>query len=354
MLMSRIVAVFIVIAAALWIGSGFLGHAEQSPEEPAPAEQAAVPFRVAVLGVTPQMHARTITLSGRTEADDRASAVARTAGTIETLSIDRGSRVEAGDVIAVLSDEARRAQVQQAQALVAQRRTDLEAKTRLIERGVIPANQKSELEANLRSAEAGLAQAQAELERGEVKAPIAGIVSSVEVTTGRAVQAGAVIAEIVDLDPMLAVVEAAERQLGGIEEGRDAQVRLVTGKTVTGRVRFVSPTASEGTRTYRVDLEIANPDGSVSDGVTAEVDLELTPERAIRVPRSALTFDAGGALIVRAVDADNKVVTVPVGIVEDGTEEIWLSGPEKPLRVIVQGQDFVNEGEPVEPVPAST
>src|SRR5690606_25190829 len=98
---------------------------------------------------------------------------------------------------------------------------------------------------------------------GEVKAPIAGIVSAVPVTAGRAVQVGQEIAEIVDLDPMLAVVEVAERQLAGIEAGRDARVRLVTGETVTGRVRFVSPTASEGTRTYRVDVEIANADGTI-------------------------------------------------------------------------------------------
>lgn len=352
--MSRIMAVVILIAAFLWIGSGFLGEAEEVlPQQVANTEAPAAPFRVAVLGVAPEMHARTITLSGRTEADDRASAVARTAGIIDTLSVGRGSRVEAGEVVAILSDEARLAQVAQAEALVAQRQTDLDAQTRLIERGVVPANQKAELEANLRAAQAALAQAEAELERGEVKAPIAGIVSSVPVTAGRAVQAGAEIAEIVDLDPMLAVVEVAERQLGGIEEGSDARVRLVTGETVTGRVRFVSPTASDGTRTYRVDVEIANADGTISDGVTAEVDLDLAPRRAIKVPRSALTFDAEGSLIVRAVDEDGKVVSVPVAIVDDGGEEIWLSGPDTPLRVIVQGQDFVKEGEPVEAVPAS-
>lgn len=352
MMFSRILAFLVVAAATLWIGSGVLGRTEDPAEIAAESAPAAEPlFRVAVIEARVEDHARSIALSGRTEADDRASAVARTTGSIIELRVRRGDVVAEGDVVALLSDEAREAQVAQAQALVDQRRTDLEAKLTLIERGVTPANERDLLEANLRAAEAALAQAEAELERGTIRAPIGGVVSNVPVSAGQALQPNATVAEIVSLDPMLAVAELAERQLAGIEVGDRATVRLVTGQTAEGTLRFVSPTASEGTRTYRIDVELDNSGGTIPDGVTAEVEIELAPAPAMRVARSALTFSSEGRLGVKTVGADGVVATVPVAIVEDAPREIWVAGPDDGARIVVQGQDFVKDGQKVEAVP---
>ena len=54
-------------------------------------------------------------LSGRTEADERVTVTARTGGVLTELRVRRGTRVKKGDIIAVLSDDARKAQVAQAQ-----------------------------------------------------------------------------------------------------------------------------------------------------------------------------------------------------------------------------------------------
>jgi len=354
MMYSRIFAVVILIAATLWIGSGVFGRTEEPAEAKATAEQAPEPlFRVAVIEATAEEHASGLVLSGRTEADDRASAMTRTIGSIVELKVERGDVVEQGDIIATLSDEARGAAVAEAEALVDQRRTDLEAKLTLIERGVLPANQKNQLEAELRAAEAALAQAIAENDRGVVRAPISGVVSNVPMTTGQAMDANAMVAEIIALDPMLAVAEVAERQLGDIRAGEPAEVRLVTGQTATGVVRYVSPTASEGTRTYRVEVELDNSDLTIPDGVTAEIEFRLAPAMAMRVPRSALTFSTEGELSVRTVDADGVVGTAPVTIVEDSRDEVWISGPSNGALIVVQGQDFVKDGQKVEPVAAN-
>jgi len=355
MMLSRIVAFVIVVAATLWIGSGVLGRTEEPATANAEAAQAPRPlFRVAVIEAKVESHIGNLVLSGRTEADDRARAVTRTQGTIVELKVRRGDSVAEGDIVATLSDEAREAQVAQAEAQVEQRRTDLEAKTKLIERGVIAANEKKQLETDLRAAEASLALARAEYERGLVLAPISGVVSNVPVSAGQALEAGALVADIIALDPMLAVAGVAERQLGDIKVGSAATVRLVTGQTETGTVRFVSPTASEGTRTYRIEVELSNADHAISDGVTADVAFRLAPADAVRVPRSALTFSAAGELSVGTVTADGAVASVPVAIVEDTGVDVWVSGPKDGARVIVQGQDFVKDGQTVEAVDANS
>jgi multidrug efflux system membrane fusion protein len=329
-----------------------LGRTEEPAEATAPAEtpETRPLFQVAVLDAEVESHVGNLVLSGRTEADDRGSAVTRTSGTLVEINVRRGDEVAEGDVIATLSDEAREAQVAQALALVEQRRTDLEAKSRLIERGIMAANDKMQLQAELRAAEAALALAEAEHKRRLVKAPISGVVSNVPVSAGQALDTGSVVAEIIALDPMLAVAEVAERQLGDIRAGSTATVHLITGRGETGVVRFISPTASQGTRTYRVEVELDNKDRSIPDGVTAEVEFELAPTDAIRLPRSALTFSTAGELSVRTVSSEGMVASVPVTIIEDAREEVWVAGPSDGARVIVQGQDFVKDGQKVDPV----
>src|SRR5262249_5630052 len=298
---------------------------------------------------------RKLVISGRTEADKRVTVAARTGGVLTELRVKRGTHVNEGDVIAVLSDDARTAQVEQAKALVVQRQTELDAKRRLIATGAMPKLDLVNLEAQLEAAKAALATAEAEKERGVIRAPWAGVISDLKVDVGQAAFSfmGSELLTLISLDPMLAVVEVAERKLGGLKVGEMADVRLVSGQTARGKIRFVAKTASQTTRTYRVEVEMANPDRAMPDGITAEVTLPQAPVPATRVPRSALTISSAGDIGVRTVDEGNLVVFVPVQVVEDEQTFMWVAGIPDGARVIVQGQDFVREGQTVEPVPAS-
>ncbi len=352
---SRIAAIGLVAAAGLWMFSGYLiPHESESAAAVRPSEVKAKPFRVGVIESRLVPHSRKLVLSGRTESDRKVMATSRAAGVITELNVRRGSIVKAGDVIAVLSDEAREAQVQQARALATQRKTEIDAKRRLIESGALPKLELVNLESQQKAAEAALAAAEAERERGIVRAPWAGVVSDVLVEVGQATfaMAGREIAQIVALDPMLAVVEAPERKLAGIKVGDTADIRLVTGETVTGRIRYVAKSASPTTRTYRIEVEVENTSGKIPDGITAEVAIRMESAPATRVPRSALVFSASGELGVRVVDADDKVAFVPVTIAEDGPSFMWVGGVTVGARIIVQGQDFVREGLRVEAVAA--
>jgi multidrug efflux system membrane fusion protein len=355
---SRITAVGLVAAAALWIASGhFLPHetAESRAAIRASDNDVKKLFRVAVADTHVVPHSRKLVLSGRTEADKRVTVTARTGGVLTELRVKRGSVVKTGDVLAVLSDDARAAQVDQARSRFVQRKTELEAKMKLVNTGAIPRLEGVNLEAQLKAAEAALAAAEAELDRGIVRAPWPGVVSDVAVEVGKAAFSfmGADLLTIVALDPMLAVVEVAERKLGGIKQGDTAQVRLVTGETASGRIRFVSKTASQTTRTYRVEIELPNADGAIPDGITAEVSMPLAPVQAARVPRSALTFSSAGEIGVRTVNGEGVVQFVPVKIFEDEQTFMWVGGLADGARVIVQGQDFVREAQKVDAVSAA-
>jgi multidrug efflux system membrane fusion protein len=354
---SRYVAVGLVVAAVAWIASGHLfpHHGAESQAAVRPGEAAAQPaFKVAAASTKLVDHSQKLVLSGRTEADRKVAMTARTGGILTELKVKRGQQVEKGDVIAILSDEAREAQVAQARALFDQRKAELDARRKLIEMGSMPKLDLVNLESQFKAAQAALAGAEAERDRGVVRAPWAGVITDVPAEVGGAAfsMAGKEIATLVALDPMLVVVEVSERKLAGVKIGETAEVRLVTGQAVTGKIRYVAKSAIATTRTYRVEVQIDNKDRSVPDGITAEVAIALAPVPATRVPRSALTISSAGDIGVRIVNADSKVAFVPVKVVEDEQNFMWVSGIANDMRVIVRGQDFVREGQQVDVVAA--
>jgi len=358
---SKLAAISLVALALLWIGSGiiFPHHETQTPNA---AQQAAAKFRVAVATVSTEQYQPRLLLSGRTEADKKVSIVARTQAIVTELRVKRGDRVKAGDVLAILMDDGRNAQLQQARALVQQRKAEYEARTKLIEQGNLPKLDANSIASLLRAAEAALAQAEAELERIRIVAPWDGVVDSVSAELGQflmlmpAMGAGASgpneIARMISLDPIIAIVEVSEKRLAGVRVGEEADLRLVSGEVVKGKVRYISKSASATTRTYRVDVEAPNPDNEIPDGITAEVVIKMAAVEATKVPRSALTFSALGKLGIRAVNAENKVAFIPIEIVDDEQQSMWVKGVPDGTRVIVQGQDFVREDQIVEAVPA--
>lgn len=354
---SRLAAIGMVAVAVVWIASGHLLPHDNAQGEAAvrAGETKEQPlFRVAVAPAKVEPHSPTLTLSGRTEADRKVAVTARTGGMLTELRVKRGQQVKQGEVLAVLSDDARLAQVAQAEALVEQRKAELEAKRTLITSGALPKLDLVNLESMYKSAEASLGMARAELERSIVRAPWSGVITDVPAEVGGAAfsMAGKEIATLVALDPMLAVVEVSERKLAGINVGETTEVRLVTNQTVKGRVRYVSSSASATTRTYRVEVEMPNADRKIPDGITAEVIVSLKAVPATKVPRSALTISSAGDIGVRVVDDADKVQFVPVGIVEDQQDMMWLSGIPDGARIILRGQDFVREGQKVATVDA--
>jgi multidrug efflux system membrane fusion protein len=90
----------------------------------------------------------------------------------------------------------------------------------------------------------------------------------------------------------------------------------------------------------------------IPDGITAEVIVPQSPILATRLPRSALTFSSSGEVGVRTVDADGTVEFAPITLVEDEQAVMWVTGVANGSRVIVQGQDFVREGQKVDAVGA--
>lgn len=353
----KLAALIVLIGFAAWVATGefsSVGSASDTEKPKAAEKEQPKETLRAVAVVTPprSMHARAIRISGLTEADKRAVLATRVGGVIAKLPVRQGQRVKAGDLILMLDAEEKVSAVDSAQQLVVQRQAELGAAEQLAKSGNLPKLQLDTARSNLTSAQSELRKAQAELDRNEVKAPFDGIVDRVPVELGSAVMQGGEVATVLALDPVIARGEISERDLRFIKAGDDADIRLVNGETVKGKLRYISRDASPATRTFRVEVAIPNPDGTIPAGMTAEITLRAAPTDAVMLPRSVVTLSGAGDLGIRAVDKEDKVVFFPIDLIDDTSKGLVLGGIPADARVIVGGQELVAEGDVVEPVEA--
>jgi membrane fusion protein, multidrug efflux system len=353
----RLASFIVLIVAAAWVLTGeFSAVGSQAQEKAAaatnpPAAEAKRALRtVAVMAPPLADHAVSIRISGVTESDKRVAMATRAGGIITELPVRQGDRVKEGDLILSLDAEEKKSMVTTAQQTLAQRKAEAEASQSLAKRGNLPKLQLDAARSALSTAQSQLDAAKAELDRLEIIAPFDGVLDKVDVQLGSSVQQGAPVATLLALDPIIAVGEISERSLGSVKIGGKAQVRLVDGRMADGTIRYISKEANAQTRTYRVEVAIANADLSIPAGMTAEVMLWAAPVKAIQVPRSVVTLSQDGDFGVRGIDKENKAFFLPVTLIDDATNALVLTGVPDGTRVIVAGQDLVKDGETVTPV----
>ncbi len=353
----RLASVIVLVAAGAWVLTGefsAVGSQAQDAAEAAvkPVEEQAKREPRTVAVVTPPMadHSVSIRISGVTEPDKRVALAVRTNGIITELPVKQGDHVKAGDLILSLDADEKRSMVSSAEQSLAQRKAETEAAESLAKRGNLAKLQLDSSRTALMNAQSALEAARAELDRLQVVAPFDGVLDRVTVESGSSVQQGAEAATLLALDPIIAVGEVSERSLGSIRIGGKAQVRLVNDQIAEGTIRYISKEANAQTRTYRVEVAIANGDAAIPSGMTTEIMLWAEPIRAVRVPRSVVTLSANGDFGVRGIDKDNKAFFLPVTLIDDATNALVLTGVPEGTRIIVSGQDFVTDGEVVKPV----
>jgi membrane fusion protein, multidrug efflux system len=376
--------------------------AAQQAEPPAPDFAKQDSTTVAVRDAAPEMgvvvmrlQARTvdsaIVLRGQTRAARQVEVRAETSATVISEPLRKGILVSQGDLLCKLDPGTRAASLAQARAALTEARSRVpQSKARLIEArakldearnlnsvaeklskdGYASETRLISTKAAMRSAEAGIATAEwglesvrsgieaaaasvaaaeREIARLSIFAPFEGLLESDTAELGSLMQPGSLCATVIQLDPIKLTGYVPETTVNRVRVGALAGARLAAGQQVQGQVTFLSRSADPTTRTFLVEITVPNPDLAIRDGQTAEIAIAAPGEKAHRLPQSALTLNNDGKLGVRVVDADNIVQFMPVSLLRDDVDGIWVRGLPEQVDVIVVGQDFVVQGVRVNP-----
>lgn len=285
-----------------------------------------------------------VILRGRTEAARQVEVRAETSGLVVSEPLRRGAYVTAGQTLCEIDPGTRQASLAEAEARLAEARINADAADRLQQDGFASATRAVSARAALQAAEAGVAAARKEIDRLTIASPFNGLLETDTAELGALLQPGAPCATVIQLDPIKLVGFVPETEVQKITVGALAGARLVTGQEVTGRVSFLSRSADATTRTFRVEVTVANADLDIRDGQTAEILIAAEGAKAHLLPGSALTLDDDGRLGVRIVDAESRAQFLPVSVLRDTPAGVWLSGLPDEADVILVGQEYVIDG----------
>jgi Cu(I)/Ag(I) efflux system membrane fusion protein len=178
-----------------------------------------------------------------------------------------------------------------------------------------------------------------------VRAPQGGVIESLEVREGMTVASGATLAKINGLATVWleAALPEAQAELAPVGRSVEAHLTAYPGETFKGRVIAVLPEANTETRTLRVRIELANPNGRLRPGMFAQVRLESGDQTPRLYVASESIIHTGTRTVVVVAGAQGRFVPTEVqtgGDVDGKT--IILQGLTEGQKVVASGQFLID------------
>ena len=363
---GRLLALTALLTAALLLFSGCT--AEEGQEEgsvPASGEVISTPVSVQTVARGPlQASAR---LSGRVTSSSEVSVMAPMGGKVTAVYVEVGDTVANGQTLFSLdksdlwnnlnSLEAERTRtIALLEAQVSQARTNYENTKALFAIGAASQLELDGAEVTLLSAETSMASTiqtfddnlrtlRDTLADCDVKAPVAGRVSSLLVTVGATASPAAPSAVISEGGGDPVTVSVSETVQPYLTVGGTAEVLISTlsPEPVTATIKTISPTAAQQTRLFDVVLTL--PAGlDATGGMFATVTFATEQRQdAVLIPTECILNDGLTQTVYLVEDGRAASRTVTTGLVGDGVTEI-TSGLEGGETLVIVGQSYLTEG----------
>ena len=333
-----------------WLLSPYvLPQGAAAPEPVAEKEQPVKLFEVRVKTYKAQLREASVTVRGSTEASKRIDVRARTDGLILDAPLAQGAIVKTGDKMCGLDMMNRQSKLDQANAALASAERDYRASVGLRKKGVVSESTLVSQKAAVDAARAQVEQVKWDIGLLTIVAPADGVLVEKPAEAGTVLAPGGLCATISVIDPMVVTTQVSENYISYVGKGMTAKAHLANGEDVSGTVRFISQAADTATRTFKVDLEVPNPGNKLRAGVTAEIAVPLPPAPAHFLPSAVLGLNDKGQFGVRLLNADNTTAFAEVQLISQDKDGAWVGGLASEVTIVVTGQDYVRDGEKVQP-----
>jgi membrane fusion protein (multidrug efflux system) len=268
------------------------------------------------------------------------------AGRIARLPFDEGQVVKAGDTLVELDSTMLRAELDKARSTFTLAEANRERAMTLAEQGSGSLRTRDESVAAYHEAQANRALAEARLAKATIAAPFPGRVGIRSVSVGAYVNPGDRIVELADIDPIKVDFRVPALALPNVRVGQTIRVTVdaLPGQTIDGEVYVVDPIVEANGRAIRLRARIPNPDGRLSPGLFARVQIVVDKrDNAVLIPESAVFADGQSQYVYRVVDGRAVQTKIELGQRRPGQVEV-RRGLARDAVVITAGHQQIRNG----------
>ena len=318
--------------------------------------------RVLVMQVLQPVHGQRISLPASIHGYIETPIYAKTAGYLKTINVDKGDRVQKGEVLAVLESPELDKQVADAKAnFWLQKVTDARNQI-LVAQQVIPQQTADESHAAMLRGRAAYEQLLAMQSYEVIRAETDGIVTARDVDPGHLIPevtspgASTPIVDLATLQPLRVYADVPQDLAAFVKDGDSASISVTQypNRSFLGTVTRHPEALAQDTRTMRVEVDLPNKDSALYPGmyVTLSVNLSSSDD-APRIRDDALIFRDGEAYA--PVVRNDRIHLAPIKIGNDDGHEVEVASGLSPGDLLaVNVGEGVEEGDPVQPVTASS
>lgn len=330
------------------------------------AQSPAVP--VVAVEAKREIVTESLQLTGTVTARRQASLSPRITGLVQSVAVDAGSYVEAGEALLTLDSTLAELAAQSAEADREAAQTQLDESNRLLEETRRLLTSKSVPETQFlnrqaaatmaasaaRRAEVALRQSQELVARHTVVAPFSGVIARKLTEAGEWVSTGAPVLRLVELEGARVDVQIPQERITAIADDTPVEFTLDSApdKSIAGRITARVPVSNPDTRTALVRIEPVDPTVALPPGKSVRVTFHPRSNNAVlTVPRDALIRRADGTVTVMIAQPQGDQFTATASRVDLGRTFSDLveirTGLEPGQHVITRGNETVREGQPV-------
>jgi membrane fusion protein (multidrug efflux system) len=292
---------------------------------------------------------RTFEVSGYVESDQVITVTPKVQGTLEELLVDLGDQVSRGRKIAEIDDQTYRLDLRQAEANFAAAESTFNRTQELYESDATSRQNYDQARSAYDAAEAQLELARLQMSYTSVSAPITGTVIQRHTAAGSVVGTQSPLVTVADLTDMVVQAKIPEQHFlafssrpGRIEVHVD--LPSLKNRTVTGRIRTVSPYVNPSSRNFDVVVDLTEATPTLRPGMFVELTFVLDRREEVHaLPFAALSDD--GELWYLRDDGTVAAERVEVGF--SGEERFVVSDDWADRRVVIEGQNFLTSGQQV-------
>ena len=311
---------------------------------------------------------QTLALPGTLQGFVQSPVAARANGYVKRWTVDIGSKVAKGELLAEIETPEIDQQLLQAQAAREQSASSLALAKSTLERweglrkkDVVSQQDLDERRSAVAQSQANLDAAQANVQRlrqleefKRVVAPFAGVITRRNVDVGDPIDSSRVLFKLSQTDPLRVYVSVPQAYSQLVKAGQEVVVTQgeLRGQRFMGKVARTSASVDAVTRTMQVEVALPNREGKLMPGSYVQVARPLSASQSLVAPTNALLFRASGTMLA-VVDAQGRVTLRKVSVGRNyGAEFEVLDGISETERLVLNPPDWMADGQTVVVAPS--
>lgn len=207
----------------------------------------------------------------------------------------------------------------------------------------------SALETQVQSAQLSMRELERSLSNLEVKATADGILTELPVVVGQTIQPGFKVGHIQQYDPIVIKAQLTENS-AKLVRGKTDLIYYIPGSAEKPRakIKYLSDSMDAHSKSYELELEVANPTGALKPGMKVQIQLTEEQEQiVVAIPTLSVVREGGDSFVFVLVGDTVEKRKVELGRLNDLNQEV-LSGVKEGEQLVVSGQNQLKDKEKVQ------